>query len=36
MGIEIKFSERVDVESAAEIQDFGGEWRRAKTIFDRL
>ena len=35
MDTEIKFSERVDVESKPEIENFGTEGRRAKTIFDQ-
>jgi hypothetical protein len=34
MDCEIKISKRVDVNSEAEIQDFGEDGRRAKAIFD--
>ena len=34
MDFEIKFSERVEFETGAEIKDLGAEKERANTIFD--
>ena len=35
MGVEIKFSERVDDDSKASVQDFGVNWQASQTRFDR-